>query len=168
MLQVAVVRHAIAADRGPGGDATRTLTAEGRAKMRLGAAGLARILPGSPRLASSPLVRAVQTAEIIAEAYGGLTLETAPALVPGTPIEDLLAWVSMHTADTTLILVGHEPGLGLWVSACVDHTEPPLFTFKKGAACLLAFPSGPAFGSAELRWAYTPRELRELADPGTP
>ncbi|HQU17231.1 MAG: SixA phosphatase family protein [Gammaproteobacteria bacterium] len=167
MLQVAVVRHAIAEDRDPGGDATRPLTPEGRAKMRRGAIGLARILRGPTRLVSSPLLRAVQTAELIAQAYGGVTLEQSSVLAPGTCGEDLLEWVSTHTAGTVMILVGHEPILGLWVSACLDRTDPPMFIFKKGAACLLEFPAMPAFGTAVLRWAYTPRQLRELGDSET-
>ncbi|MDH3366486.1 MAG: histidine phosphatase family protein, partial [Gemmatimonadota bacterium] len=69
-MQLLVVRHAIAEDRdifAAAGreDDERPLTEEGTRRMAAGAVGLVRVVPRLDAVASSPLVRAVQTAEII-------------------------------------------------------------------------------------------------------
>ena len=77
-----VIRHAIAATRTPSAsdeeDALRSLTKDGRRKMAAGAKGLRRIVPELDLLAASPLVRAQQTAAIVANEYGGMKIVTTP------------------------------------------------------------------------------------------
>ena len=72
-MHIVIVRHGIAEDREASNraapdDALRQLTKEGRQKMRKAAKGLKRILPALDLIATSPLMRAAQTAEILAEA----------------------------------------------------------------------------------------------------
>ena len=80
-MQVLVVRHAIAEQReefAPTGkdDSQRPLTHDGRRKMRRGAVGLRAVVPAIDVLATSPLLRAVQTAEILAAVYNGRNMVT--------------------------------------------------------------------------------------------
>ena len=87
-MHLLVIRHAIAADRAGTGsrgqsDALRPLTGEGRRKMADGALGLRALVPTLDVMASSPLVRAQQTAEIVAACYGIGQVEDTPALAPG-------------------------------------------------------------------------------------
>src|SRR5215467_10817173 len=86
-MEIYILRHGIAEDQNPGGDARRSLTDEGRRKLRrvLGCAARANVSPSL--ILSSPYVRARQTAELAAEALGyrGKIVET-PVLVPeGSP-----------------------------------------------------------------------------------
>ncbi|HEX7242015.1 MAG TPA: histidine phosphatase family protein, partial [Longimicrobiaceae bacterium] len=88
-MQLLVVRHAIAEDREEfartgADDSLRPLTPEGRRRMRRAARGLRRLVPRLGLLASSPLTRAAQTAQILAEAYGGTETATFPELEPGS------------------------------------------------------------------------------------
>ena len=69
MIRVFLVRHGIAADAAPGQpDESRPLTAKGRRRFRRTARAFARLGERVDKLITSPLVRAVQTAEILARA----------------------------------------------------------------------------------------------------
>ena len=86
-MQVLVVRHAIAEQqegfaRTGKDDSRRPLTDDGRGKMHRGAAGLRAVVPAIDVLATSPLLRAVQTAEILAAVYNGRNMVTVRELSP--------------------------------------------------------------------------------------
>jgi len=91
-MNLLVVRHAIAEDKerfaATGrSDDQRPLTEEGRAKMRRGADGLRKVARRAHVLASSPLVRARETAEIIAPALRASRIELVDALRPDRRFE---------------------------------------------------------------------------------
>src|SRR2546430_11354713 len=91
-MRLLVVRHAIAEDReafarSHKDDADRPLTSEGRRKMERAALGLKELLPELDVLAASPYKRAVDTAEIIAGAYGGLPVQPVAELAPGAGVD---------------------------------------------------------------------------------
>jgi phosphohistidine phosphatase len=162
-VQLVLLRHAIAEDAGRstgGADARRRLTREGRRRMRLGARG--RGSRGGPVdvVASSPLARAVETAQIAAKALGVAAVEEVPSLAPGGRVEDLLAWLQGRGAEVA-VLVGHEPGLSRLAGRLVTGRATSLFTFKKGGACSLALRAARP-GTAQLEWLATARILRDL------
>ena len=160
-MNLLVIRHAIAEDKevfaATGrSDDHRPLTDAGRSKMRRGAEGLRVVVPRVAALASSPLVRARETAEIV------------DALRPDRPFTALLEWLRPRTVpnddEQTIAIVGHEPHLsGLVTWLMTGKTESRL-ELKKGSACLLRFDYAPNEGEATLRWALTPSQLRTLAD----
>jgi phosphohistidine phosphatase len=171
-MRLLVVRHAIAEDReafarGHGDDAARPLTAEGRQKMQRAAQGLKELVPDIDLLASSSLKRAVETAEIIARAYGGLKVERVAQLAPGTPLDGVFTWLSGLPGRGTVALAGHEPDLSRMVCALLTKTGAPFLEFRKGAACLLEVPGPIGPGAATLDWFLGPKHLRRLgADHG--
>lgn len=171
-MRLVLIRHAIAEDRetfarSDRDDDARPLTPEGRDKMRRGAVGLKELVPEVDVLASSPLKRAFDTAEIIAREYGGLTVERVAELGPGTPLERALAWVASLPGRGTVMVVGHEPDLSRMVCALLASTNGPFLEFRKGAACLLEFTGPVARGGATLDWFLGPKHLRRLgADRG--
>src|SRR5215469_4808978 len=84
--ELCLMRHGIAVMRtGIAGldDAKRPLTPDGRARMKAIARGLraAGFVPSW--IVTSPLVRAQQTAEIVAKVMGEAPLELCDALAPG-------------------------------------------------------------------------------------
>ncbi len=167
MLDVVLVRHAIAeepdaAARAGRSEAQRRLTAAGRRKMEAAAAGLRRVLPEAGRIASSPLVRARETAAILAHAYESAAPTETDRLAPGFDPAGLLDWLHGQGADTTpVILVGHEPDLGRWVAWCTGCGAGTPVVFKKGTACRLEV---GAPGEGRIRWLLTPRQLRALGE----
>lgn len=166
-MQLLVIRHAIAEDRDHWSfsgrpDGERPLTQDGKKRMRRSAAGLHGLVPRIDTLASSPLVRAQETAAIVAREYGGMTVETVAELAPERGADDLLPWLRGHGPDACVAVVGHEPGLGFLVGWLLTGRHETFVELKKGAACLLEFDDPPAAGNATLLWALAPGHLRKL------
>ncbi|HSL70823.1 MAG TPA: phosphohistidine phosphatase SixA [Longimicrobiales bacterium] len=167
-MNLLVIRHGIAEDRdvwaqSGESDNRRPLTEEGRSKMKRAARGLARVVSSIDVLASSPLVRALQTAETVAKQYDGLEPVVVAELDPETPFPGLLAWLQRLDDADTVAIVGHEPHLSGFVSWLLTGQSQSVLELKKGAACLVAFPQERQSGKATLLWALTPGQLRKLA-----
>jgi len=164
-VKLVLVRHGRAQERALlQRDRTRELTPEGRRRMRKAGVGLQTLVPGLAVLATSPLVRAQQTAELIARAYGGgLDITELPSLVPGEPMNAILAWLREQPADVTLALVGHEPDLGRLGSWLLSGKKTGFLQFKKGAAALIEFSGAPAAGNGSLVWLLTAAQLAKVA-----
>ena len=166
-MKLLVIRHAIAEDRDAFAvtgqpDGNRPLTDEGRRKMKAAARGLARVVPEIDVLASSPLLRAAQTADIVARGYGGVEMQTVEELSPERRPDELLGWLRTHQPDETVAVVGHEPHLGFLAGWLLTGRNDSFVYFKKGGAVLLEFDDPPAGGNAVLAWARPPRLLRWL------
>jgi phosphohistidine phosphatase len=166
-MRLLVIRHAIAEDRDEWAfsgkpDAERPLTRDGRDRMRRAASGIALEAPRLDLIATSPLVRAVQTAEIVADEYDGKELTVVGELSPECAPETLLPWLRSHEPDTTIAVVGHEPHLGFLVGWLLTGRHESFVELKKGAAVLLEFDDPPAAGNATLLWALQPGQLRRL------
>lgn len=167
-MLLVVIRHAIALTREEFArtgrdDALRPLSAEGREKMRGNAAGLRQLVPQLDLLAASPLTRAQQTARIVAKRYPGVRQVTTSSLEPESELASFGEWLRARRADVVAV-VGHEPHLGSLVTWLLTGVEDSRIPLKKGAACLLEFRATPEAGSARLRWALTPSQLRRLGD----
>jgi phosphohistidine phosphatase len=167
-MRLLVVRHAIAMDRADFArsgkdDSERPLTKEGRDKMQKGARGLREIVPTIDALASSPLVRAADTAAIVAAAYDSVPIVTIDELKPDAKPVAFLRWLKSQHGKETVAIVGHEPHLSTLVSWLLAGRNESFVILKKGAACMLEFDRAPASDGAMLSWALTPAQLRQLA-----
>jgi phosphohistidine phosphatase len=170
-MQLLVIRHAIAVEPDEAAkekvpDAERPLTKEGKKKMRAAARGLACVVERIDVLASSPLVRARETAEIVAEAFEGMKVAAVDELKPGKPVKGVLQWLQGHAAaDATIAVVGHEPQLGMLISSLLAGERRRSFVdVRKGSATLLEFPEQVKAGGAMLQWMLKPGQLRDLGE----
>lgn len=166
-MRLLVVRHAIAEDReafarSHKDDANRPLTSEGRNKMERAALGLKALVPELDVLAASPYKRAFDTAEIIASAYGDLTVERVPELAPDVGVDRVVGWLTARHARGAVAVVGHEPDLSRLVCTLLAAGNGPFLELRKGAACLLEFPGPVGKGGATLDWFLGPKHLRLL------
>ena len=166
-MRLLVVRHAIAEDReafarSHKDDATRPLTPDGRRKMERAALGLKELVPELDVLAASPYKRAIETAEIISAAFGGLSVERVPDLAPGAGVDRVVSWLADRHARGSVAVVGHEPDLGQLVCALLASTNGPFLELRKGAACLLELAGPVKRGAATLDWFLGPKHLRLL------
>jgi phosphohistidine phosphatase len=110
-MEIYLLRHGIADGGRPGGrDSDRELTAEGREKLRrvLKRAHQAGVSPGV--ILTSPYRRAVQTAEIAAEAlqYPGELVKTQ-ALVPDGSPQAVWDEICSRRTEAAILLASHEP-----------------------------------------------------------
>jgi phosphohistidine phosphatase len=171
-VQVLIVRHAIAEDRVTFAatgepDGRRPLTDGGRRRMATGARGLRRLVPRLTRIATSPLVRAAETAEILAAAYDDdVPVEELAALAPGGEPDGVVSWLHPRAADACIALVGHEPDLGELTAYLLLEDAATFFSFKKGGAALLEFDGPVGAGQGSLRWLMQPKHLRALGSNG--
>jgi len=158
-------RHGIAEDYADSGsDADRALTPEGVHRTRLTAAGLAVVARPPARLIASPKLRALQTAEILAERFG-VAVEQEPLIADGTPVQ-LLEWIgSQASGPGDLMLVGHEPTLSMAVQLLVSGVATGGVEMKKAGCAALELQPGSRRGmpAATLLWLAPPRLLRALA-----
>ena len=116
-MRLYLVRHGIAVEGLKGGitrDSERPLTDEGREEMKLVAKALCKMNIKADLVLSSPLVRARQTAEYIAEAFG-LDVKLTDALAPAVNHTQLFKSVARHEGAKEIFLVGHEPDMGMLV-----------------------------------------------------
>jgi phosphohistidine phosphatase len=161
-MRLLIVRHGIAAERGPGiVDDERQLTPRGRKRFRRAAQGLARVCKRPAAALTSPLIRARQTAEIAAAAWGRLDPVDVPALASGDD-EGLEGVLATYPADATLAIFGHEPHLSALLARLLGSGLPDRLTFRKGGAALVQLPGRLGEGG-QLLWYLPPRLLRRLA-----
>lgn len=105
-------RHGIAEAPTSGrSDAARTLTPEGIDQLKRQARTFERAGIRLDRLYCSPLVRARQTADLLAPALG-VSVETDPLLKPGCTLDDVAELLARDAEARRVMLVGHQPYLG--------------------------------------------------------
>ncbi len=168
-MYLLVIRHAIAEDRDEfarsgSNDDERPLTPFGRRRMRRNAAGLRRTASHIELLASSPLVRAQQTARIVADEFQLRDIETIEAMRPDRHPREVITWLAKISPDATIAVVGHEPHVGALVAWCVAGSDAQSVVFKKGGVALIEFDGKPAAGTGRLHWFVTPAQLRIMAE----
>lgn len=158
-----LVRHGVAEERGDAwpDDAKRPLTDEGMSRMRKATRGLDELGVSFDLILTSPLVRARQTAEILAAGLDpSPTVATVDALAPGGAYAALVAELGKHARRTRIVLVGHEPGIGELAARLIGSRHP--IEFKKGAVCRIDLDELPPNGPGDLRWLLPPKILRSL------
>lgn len=163
-MKVYVVRHAEAETQRPGQrDAERALTQDGRAEFEQVVAGLGSLGIRLDRILSSPLLRARQTAEILARALPGPAPTEIEALAPGGSFEAVFRALHDRPSAAGVALVGHEPALGALVSLAATGIASDGIPLKKGGVAYLKFAAGTRPQGATLGWLLTPKQLRRIA-----
>jgi phosphohistidine phosphatase len=168
MIRIYLVRHGIAIEHGERGDLAdddRPLTAKGRRRFRRGARALARLGEPIEFVFTSPLARAVQTAEILAAALKMDEVDVLEDLRPDGAIGKLLSEVGRRVKDgQSVALVGHDPQMSQLVAALGDvpRAEQPRIDFRKGAIVRIDVGELPSARPTEPRWWLRPRS-RTLA-----
>jgi phosphohistidine phosphatase len=156
-MRIAVLRHGIAEERRPGKpDAGRKLTAEGKAKL-LRVLGRAREAGVAPALIlTSPLVRAVETAEMAGNILGAKNrIVRTDALLPGA--DPAALWEEIRSRKTAgeILVAGHEPHLSALVAYLLASPGLQL-DLKKGALVRLETDAFGAQPHCVLKWILTP------------
>ncbi|GEN08050.1 phosphohistidine phosphatase [Myxococcus fulvus] len=162
-LPLLLVRHAEAEEAHVLGDEARALTPEGRALFRQHARKLARLTP-LRGIVTSPLVRAVQTAELLAEALGLAQVDVHPALLPRKGAARRILKLA-HELGPGFALVGHNPSLEKALALALgDDTRAPDKLRKGTAVALRALADD---GGYQLVWWAAPgRSLKRYDTEG--
>jgi phosphohistidine phosphatase len=153
-MTVYIVRHAWAEERDEAvypNDDLRPLSRKGCKRFRCLARRLAKRGIDVAQIATSPLVRCRQTAEILAEKLPGEPPVTElDALRPESQLEPLLEWTRQQDGKD-VAWVGHAPDVDRLAAALVGD-EKASIQFDKGAVAAIDFNGPPAAGQGVLRW----------------
>lgn len=167
MLDLYLVRHAIAHERDASrwpDDGKRPLSPQGESRFRLAARGLKRIVPAVDVLLSSPLVRALQTAQILREEARWPDPQPVRAFGSGQRVTQAVTALRDYSDTTSVAVVGHEPNLSeLAAHLLAGAGENLALEVKKGGVVCLGLDGGARPDSAWLRWSLSPKLLRALA-----
>lgn len=120
------IRHAQAIEFSTGlPDEQRYLTCRGRKRFRQVAVCLKKMNIDPDFILSSPKVRAVQTAEILAETlrFNG-EVRISPELTFGPGLVELDALLRANNGSSEVVIVGHEPALGEVVASLLQLSTP--------------------------------------------
>lgn len=158
-MRLYIVRHAWAEDLHPerhGDDRHRPLTKEGTARFATAAKLLVARGLEADVIATSPLIRCRQTAELLAEALDGeVPVIEVPALAPGADLSLMCSW-SQEQACESLVWVGHMPDVSYLTSNLIGGGN---IRFAKGTAAEIRFPTRIRPGQGELAWLLTAKQL---------
>ncbi len=164
-MVVYILRHAIAEERGTAGypNDDRPLTEDGKNKMSKAAKGISKIVGDVDVILTSPLIRAHDTAKIVARALGAEhKIEICKELTPGNSLKKLLSSLSKFKGLKSIMVVGHQPDLGYLASALLGSSES-IVEFKKGAICAIEASTLPSQANGRLLWLLQPKHIRAFA-----
>ena len=165
-MQLLIIRHAIAVPHGTPGipDERRPLTPEGEARFRECARGIAALVERPDALLTSPWLRARQTAEIAAAAWGRSELVESESLAGGS-FEEQAEVIDRYPKDATVAVVGHEPHVSALLARILGCRDEDRLAFKKGGAALVDVAGRLADGGS-LVFFLPPRVLKRLGGSG--
>ena len=163
-IDLYLVRHAIAAERGPNypDDRKRPLTTEGIARFKRSVEGLKDLDVTIDLVLTSPLTRATHTAELLVAGVAGKPrTESLEALAPGGRVAQVLEAITKYSKRSKHIaLIGHEPDLGELAARLLRARGT--VAFKKGAICCIELDGAMPNGPGTLKWFLPPRALRKI------
>jgi phosphohistidine phosphatase len=167
-VNVFILRHGEAGTHVtmPSKDFERPLTESGRKEIEDIASSLLDLHVGFDRVATSPLRRAKETAEIVTSIYeeNGPKLEIWEELRPEGNKQETLQRLSKLKQDDDVLLVGHEPYLSAMMGEIITGGSSAHISLKKGGLAKIQIHSFAPKPSGELRWLLTPRHLKRMRD----
>ena len=158
-----LIRHAIAAERGGEwpDDTKRPLTERGMNRFKDAVKGLRRLDVAVDEIFTSPLVRARQTAEILAAGLDGKPpIKVLDALSPGHTAASVMTHLARVAKRRRIAIVGHEPELGELAAHLIGAGRA--LAFKKGGICRIDLGSLTSKRAASLTWFLPPNVLRQV------
>jgi len=164
-MELYIVRHGIAIDREDPkcpADPERFLTAEGLEKTSQVAKGVARIADAPDLMLTSPYLRALQTAELFADAldFPKQKIRKTDALLPGAEPQQLFRELAKEKDRSSAFVFGHAPHLDELLATALGSKQH-ISTLKKAGVALVELkrlmpPSG------QLVWLGTPKVLKKV------
>lgn len=166
-LNVFILRHGEAGTRitMPSKDFERPLTEAGRDEIETIGRSLRKLHVEFDRIVASPLKRAMDTADIVANAYGESApkLELWDELRPEGSKHEAMQRLAKLRQDADVLIVGHDPYLSSLVGEIITGGSSAKISLKKGGLAKIQIISFNPKPTGELKWLLTPRHLKKMA-----
>ena len=165
-MQLYVVRHGIAVESSDGmPDEWRPLTDKGRRRFRKTARAFGKLDRPLDLILTSPLVRAVQTAEILADEIEHDEVDILPELDPKFGVDAVRSAIATRAGEVECVaVVGHEPQLSSILAALTGVAQEQI-DLEKGAIVLLDVAALTNGAGADARWWLKPKGSRKKGLP---
>ncbi len=167
-MEVILIRHAKAETRDANSwpdDDQRPLTAEGRAEQRAAARAMKKMGIKFDFLVTSPLLRARETADIVAKGYRWTeSPQIAETLGHEYSVSAVVKLLAKFPPDSAVALVGHEPDFSNLTSALISKDSDVNIAFKKSGVVGIEFDGPAEAGKGVLLYHLKPSHLRKLAE----
>ena len=165
-MELILFRHGIAINRDDPEcppDPQRYLTEDGKHLTRQAASGLKRMKAAPQWILTSPLLRAMQTAQIAADVLGikKTELVVTETLLPKEDPGVFLASLSKY-AGANVLAVGHAPHIDEILARAIGISEGSVTSLKKAGAALLDL-GADTNHPGQLRWLLPAGTLRRIA-----
>lgn len=144
-------------------DRIRPLTPNGREEIREIARWMRRERFRFDAIASSPLIRASETAGIVARALDCKDrLVIWDELAPGGDPDTVCYHAAQFGEDASVLVVGHEPDLSLLVGRIISRGEASSIILTKGSLAKIRNFSFDKQPSGDLQWLLTPKQIQMM------
>jgi len=167
-MEIILVRHAKAETRDSNtwpDDDQRPLTAEGRAEQRATTRTMKKMGVKFDFLLTSPLLRARETADIVAKGYRWVEPpQVVEELGHGYAVGAIVKLLAKFPPDSTVAMVGHEPDLSDLTGALTTKEGRLNIAVKKSGVVGIEFDGPAEAGKGTLLYHLKPGHLRKLAE----
>ena len=141
-------------------DSERALTAPGREEIRDIARWMRREKFRFGVIASSPLIRASETAGIVARILDRKDrLVIWDELAPGGDPDTVCYRAAQSGKETAVLIVGHEPDLSGLAGRIISRSGPASLVIAKGGLAKIRNFSFDSRPSGNLQWLLTPKQM---------
>jgi phosphohistidine phosphatase len=151
-FELLLIRHGVAEEWAPGGDAERSLTEDGMLQIEASSVGLLSLGLHIDLAICSPFLRARQTAEVHCARLGG-TLDSWAGLTPSSPAsatrDEILQRGRSLAPDRRMAVFGHNPNITSVLSLLVAGHGASMFNVRPGDVAHLLIPSSMPFVRGE-------------------
>lgn len=164
-MKLIFIRHGVAEGHfslNQEADFERVLTPEGIEKLNETLTVFKSSVKHIDVIFSSPLARAVQTAEVVHNHYETADLELMSDLdILDDPL-NLVEYISFLPTDGTYVFIGHDPHLTKVIASLLAlHPEHDFMKLKKGGICVL---EGGMWDGFSLELLVSPKFLRQITN----
>jgi phosphohistidine phosphatase len=165
-MELFILRHGEAGKRlGTGNDAARSLTVAGQKEVEEVAESLTEMNVKLDFIVTSPLKRALQTAEIVA---GTLKVkkngfEEWDELKPEGNRQEFYRRLSQFKQESSVMVVGHEPYLSTMISELIfNGNGTGQIVLKKAGLAKIGITALQPKVKGKLRWLLPPRHMKKM------
>ena len=158
-MRLFFLRHGDASLGGFANDNDRTLSSDGIAEIE-GVRNAVRLMKLSfTHILASPLVRAQESARIVATLFPSVSVQSCEHLTPTSDPQNLFRELRPYPRDGRILFVSHEPFVSRCISSLISVNSDSKVSIKKAALACLEAGSPPQRGAGILLWILTPDQM---------